>query len=44
MLWSLEEVCSMLEERKQDYWWEVNEEEKEYNIKVMPLYLKQLNR
>jgi hypothetical protein len=28
-LWTLEEVCTMLEERKPNYWWEVEEEEKE---------------
>ena len=35
-LWTLEEVCTMLEERKKEYWWEVDEEEKEYHTKLEP--------
>ena len=43
-LWTLKEVCSMLEERRNEYWWEVDEEEKEYNIKLKAQFLKQLSR
>ena len=35
-LWTLEEVCTMLEERKKEYWWEVDEEEREYHAKLEP--------
>jgi hypothetical protein len=34
----------MLEECKKEYWWEVDEEEKEYNITLKAQFLKQLNR
>ena len=43
-LWALEEVRTMLEERKKEYWWEVEEEEKEYNFKLGTQHLKQLNK
>jgi len=28
--------CTMLEELKKEYWWEVDEEEKEYHTKLEP--------
>lgn len=43
-IWTLEEVCTMLEERKKEYWWEVEEEEKEYNTKLVVQHLKQPNK
>lgn len=43
-IWTLEEVCTMLEERNQEYWWQVDEEEKEYNAKPKAQHPKQLNK
>ena len=43
-LWTLEEVCTMLEKRNQEYWREVNEEEKEYSTTLKVQHLKQLGR
>jgi hypothetical protein len=34
----------MLEERNQEYWWQVDEEEKEYNAKPKAQHPKQLNK
>lgn len=37
-LWTWEKVCAMLEEHKQDYWREVEEEEKEHNTTLTVQY------